>query len=265
MRKTVKTPVYEKYNNLLHGNRPKSDKIVSVKFMKKYIHIAKSIKPLLTDEVREVISEFYSKLRSFEKEQDDVARTQPITPRALETMIRLSTAHAKGRLSLKVEMQDAHAAIELVQFAYFKKIIEKPKKHKTENGSDGEEQVDSEMEEDGEEVIPRKRVRSAPADAYDFDEDAQAEPVLVVKKSSQKPKVSTTQVEEVVELSSEKLKDFRKLLNEEFRKLRVEKLVLSEVEQTMSGSFSTAEIKAALENMQHDNQIMLADGDIFLI
>jgi len=39
------TPIYEKYDALLHGNsRKKTDKIVSVAFMKKYIHIAKCIK-----------------------------------------------------------------------------------------------------------------------------------------------------------------------------------------------------------------------------
>ena len=37
-------------------------------------------------------------------------------------MIRLSTAHAKCRLSKVVELADAEAAVELVQFAYFKKV-----------------------------------------------------------------------------------------------------------------------------------------------
>ena len=50
-------------------------------------------------------------------------QTQPITARALETLIRLSTAHAKARLSRQVEVEDADAAIEMVSYAYFKKVI----------------------------------------------------------------------------------------------------------------------------------------------
>ena len=39
------TPLYEKYDALLHGNsRLKTDKIVSMQFMKKYIHVARALK-----------------------------------------------------------------------------------------------------------------------------------------------------------------------------------------------------------------------------
>ncbi|CAG2121175.1 unnamed protein product, partial [Medioppia subpectinata] len=52
----AETPIYEKYDALLHGNRNKSDKIVSIQFMKKYIHIAKAIKPKLTKEACDLIA-----------------------------------------------------------------------------------------------------------------------------------------------------------------------------------------------------------------
>lgn len=39
------TPIYEKYDALLHGSsRSKTDKIVGMQFMKKYIHVARAIK-----------------------------------------------------------------------------------------------------------------------------------------------------------------------------------------------------------------------------
>jgi DNA replication licensing factor MCM3 len=244
---------------MLHGNRPKSEKIVSVKFMKKYIHVAKSIKPELTDEASAAISEAYSKLRSFEREQEELARTQPITPRALETLIRLATAHAKGRMSKYVDIGDANSAIELAQFAYFKKIIEKPKKVKREHGgSDGEE-----MATDDEEVIVPRRKREAPKDVFDFDDEES----LKEEHSSAKRKAKlVTQVTAVVELTTERLKEFKKLLNEEFRRLRAEKLVLNDVNASMmKAGFSEEETSNALDKMQEDNQIMVADGDVFLI
>lgn len=50
-------------------------------------------------------------------------QTQPVTARTLETLIRLATAHAKARLSRTVDIEDAQTAIELVQYAIFKRVI----------------------------------------------------------------------------------------------------------------------------------------------
>ena len=150
------TPIYEKYDALLHGNsRKKSDKIVSVQFMKKYIHIAKCIKPVLTDAASAMLADEYANLRSNDFESG-IAKTQVVTARALETLIRLATAHAKARLSKQVEEQDAEMAIELVQFAYFKKVLEKKgKKRRVEDDSEDEEML-SETRQD----TPSKRKRS---------------------------------------------------------------------------------------------------------
>ena len=70
---------------------------------------------MLTEEACELIGEEYSKIRSHDFENSDLARTQPVTARALETLIRLSTAHAKARLSKSIDREDAETAIELVQ------------------------------------------------------------------------------------------------------------------------------------------------------
>ena len=93
------TPVWEKYNACLHGPRTKDsrkDRFVTMKFMRKYVHIAKAITPKLTKDAASMLSDEYAKLRSQESiSASNVARTTPVTPRTLETLIRLSTAHAK--------------------------------------------------------------------------------------------------------------------------------------------------------------------------
>ncbi|MCD6522958.1 MAG: helix-turn-helix domain-containing protein [Candidatus Diapherotrites archaeon] len=81
--------------------------------LRKYIAYArKHIFPILTKEVMEKLEEYYVELRRLGKEQGSVAAT----PRQLEALIRLSEASAKGRLSTKVEIEDAERAIRLHQF-----------------------------------------------------------------------------------------------------------------------------------------------------
>uniref|UniRef100_A0A8C7IK10 DNA replication licensing factor MCM3 n=1 Tax=Oncorhynchus kisutch TaxID=8019 RepID=A0A8C7IK10_ONCKI len=120
--------IYEKKDNVLHGHRNKKEKVVTMEFIRKYIHVAKLVKPVLTQEASDHIAEEYSKLRSHDQVNAESARTMPVTARALETMIRLSTAHAKARMSKTTDLVDAEAALELMQFAYFKKILEKRRK-----------------------------------------------------------------------------------------------------------------------------------------
>lgn len=184
----------------------------------------------------------------------------------METLIRLSTAHAKGRLSRTVELQDAHAAIELVQFAYFKKIVEKPKRKKIEGESDGEFEDEMEVDEDADEVMPTPKKRGEATDVYEFDEVPEVAATKKVKKSASQKSAPPTQEKEKVSLTAEKLKDFKKALNDEFRKSHAQKLDLEDVMKALVGdSFTRGEVDAALAKMQDDNQIMVADGDVFLI
>ena len=96
-------PVFEKHDHLLHG-RITSRKVVSSAFMRKYIHVARVLKPVLTREACDLISTEYAKLRAQEMAGSGRAKTQPVTARTLETLIRLSTAHAKARMSKRVEL-----------------------------------------------------------------------------------------------------------------------------------------------------------------
>lgn len=146
-----KTEMFEKHNPLLHGTRSSRDKCFTIEFIRKYIHIAKRVKPQLTEEACLMIGEHYSNLRKIDIDVEDLAKTQPITARTLETLIRLATAHAKARLSTKVESEDAAAAINLVQHSCYHKVLSKPKapkRKRTEKADDESDFSDIEGDEE---------------------------------------------------------------------------------------------------------------------
>lgn len=71
-----------------------------------------------------------------------------MTARTLETLIRLSTAHAKTRLSASVDIRDARAAEALLRFALFKEVLkpEKRKRRKLNTGTALDDDEESEGE-----------------------------------------------------------------------------------------------------------------------
>ncbi|XP_065073940.1 DNA replication licensing factor Mcm3-like [Ochlerotatus camptorhynchus] len=284
------TPMYEKYDPLLHGStRKKTDQILSVDFMRKYIHIAKCLKPKLTESACEIISNEYSRLRSQDLMDSDVARTQPVTARTLETLIRLSSAHAKARMARTVTEKDAQAAIELIQFAYFKKVLEKEKKKRKRAEDDSN---DEEQEEDDEgEVAPstqesrasRRAKRTRIEDQEESDTEDLVSPApdsgdLTRRQTISAPGTSgiTTpstvpmETEEAAEISDERLKIFKQGVSQAFRQAREQSLQVARLKQYIdenSGAeaFSKGEVQAAIARMTEDNQIMMHDGIVFLI
>lgn len=73
--------------------------------------------PSLSEEAASYIVSKYAELRSKED-----TKTLPVTPRTLETMIRLTTAHAKCRLSRAAQLVDAVAACEVMDFALYNEV-----------------------------------------------------------------------------------------------------------------------------------------------
>ncbi|XP_065488031.1 DNA replication licensing factor MCM3 isoform X3 [Caloenas nicobarica] len=267
--------VYEKHDDLLHGPNRRKEKIVSMEFMRKYIHVAKMIKPVLTEEAASYIAEEYSRLRSQSLMNSDVARTSPVTARTLETLIRLSTAHAKARMNKTVDLQDAEAALELVQFAYFKKVLEKEKKRRkrAEDDSDTEKEEDEESQPKEERRMRRrKKARTGGEgdsyDPYDFS-DAEEEMPEVQAHTPKTPEASATGEAKKMELAEPRLKAFKAALLEVFKSSHAQSVGLKNMMESINRDnpepFSLAEVKVALAHMQDDNQIMVSDDIIFLI
>ncbi|KAL8688263.1 MAG: hypothetical protein Q9218_005783 [Villophora microphyllina] len=160
------TDVYEKFNVMLHagvtvttgrGNARKIE-VLSIPFIKKYIQYAKSQrKPVLTKGAADNIVATYSALRNDELEGNQ-RKTSPMTARTLETLIRLSTAHAKARLSHRVEERDAEAAEAILRFALFKEVIEDERKKRRKVNrievSDNESSSNEEDDNDDDENAP---------------------------------------------------------------------------------------------------------------
>ncbi|GAB7341294.1 hypothetical protein MBLNU457_7565t1 [Dothideomycetes sp. NU457] len=154
--------VYEKYNVMLHAGvtvtvgrgSQRRHEVLSIPFIKKYIQYAKQrIKPILTKGAADHIVATYSALRNDELEGNQ-RKTSPMTARTLETLIRLATAHAKSRLSNKVEEKDAEVADGILRFALFKEVVEdeRRKRRKTRQpdamSTDDEESSDDDDEGD---------------------------------------------------------------------------------------------------------------------
>lgn len=55
-----------------------SDKLLTMQFVRKYIHMAKSVKPILTEGASAYISECYAELRSFDTSKADRERARVI-------------------------------------------------------------------------------------------------------------------------------------------------------------------------------------------
>lgn len=170
------TQVYEKFNIMLHagvtitsgrGNARKID-VLSIPFIKKYIQYAKSQrKPVLTKGAADHIVATYSNLRNDELEGNQ-RKTSPMTARTLETLIRLATAHAKARLSHRVEEPDAVAAESIMRFALFKEVVEdeRRKRRKVDRAAMSEDEPSSSEDDEGgdnaDSAPPRSRNGTTP-------------------------------------------------------------------------------------------------------
>ena len=91
------------------------DPAIPIPLFKKYLSYVKThCRPKLTESAIDEIKTYYVKLRNTGSVGDDAVKPIPITARQLESLIRLSEASAKIRLSKKVTRLDARKAISIL-------------------------------------------------------------------------------------------------------------------------------------------------------
>ncbi|EGC30365.1 hypothetical protein DICPUDRAFT_157902 [Dictyostelium purpureum] len=161
----IDTPIFQKYNRTLHGNE-KSYDIVSIPFIQKYIHYAKTIiKPKLSEDARKYIIEQYTDLRS-----KQTNNSLPITTRTLETMIRLSQAHAKCRLDRNVTQRDAEVAYEIMNKALSDSNTKEREKERI-NSNKRKNKKDNEESYNDDEIIDENMKDKLDEEIFDNDND----------------------------------------------------------------------------------------------
>jgi replicative DNA helicase Mcm len=107
----IATHVLEEHRN------PKSKGTIDIDLFRKYIAYAKQkISPKLSEEAIKEIKSFYIGLRNSAVSYEAVQRPLPITARQLNSLVRISEASARTRLSEVVERKDAIRSIEIMKY-----------------------------------------------------------------------------------------------------------------------------------------------------
>ncbi|CAO3594923.1 unnamed protein product [Absidia cylindrospora] len=269
--------IYEKFNRFLHSGiaheRSSTTKVLKASFLKKYIYYVKNkATPVLTKRATDTIINEYTSLRN-DKDEDSRKKTAPVTARTLETLIRLSTAHAKARLSNKVEQKDAKAAAEILRVAMFKEVIKSSKKSKRRKVVDHNEDEEESMEEESDE--------GSEATEQSEDEEMDSVPEATTSRSRSRKDQQIDSSEPMDEdmdmdddeVSNARLELFRsgvnQVLNGEFsqeNEIGFDQMFAA-INRTLSSrqAFSIREADEALQKMSDANQIMYSEGICYKI
>ncbi|CAI8617765.1 unnamed protein product [Vicia faba] len=246
----TETSVFVKYNRMLHGkktDRGRKRDTLTIKFLKKYIHYAKHrIQPDLTDEASDQIATAYAELRNANSSAK-TGGTLPITARTLETIIRLSTAHAKLKLSRKVTKSDVDAALKILNFAiYHKELTEMDEREEREREQERKRKADG--ENNGPDRGSKSR-RDSTSDAMEVDDTSAAQPA--------------------VGLTPERIEAFNSLFGQHMRANRLDQISIADIEDVINrgagSTYSSADILLLLEKLQEDNRLMIVDGMVHMV
>ncbi|KAM3411131.1 hypothetical protein ACQJBY_003020 [Aegilops geniculata] len=229
--------IFVKYDRMLHGQdrrrgkKAKQDRL-TIKFLKKYIHYAKNlIQPRLTDEASDHIATTYAELRDGGANAKSGGGTLPITARTLETIIRLSTAHAKMKLRHEVLKIDVEAALQVLNFAIFHKELTDMEDR--EQRATEKQQAEQDAGADGDNVDVPGGASGGNADVHG------------------------------------RMEAFEAILGQHVLANHVDQMSIDEVEQTVNRdaavAYTRGQVEFILERMQDANRIMIRDGIVRII
>ncbi|KAJ4758620.1 DNA helicase [Rhynchospora pubera] len=241
--------VFVKYNRVLHGQerkkgRKSKNERLTVKFLKKYIHYAKNMnQPTLNDEACDHIATSYAELRDASANSKSGGGTLPITARTLETMIRLSTAHAKMKLRKEVLKSDVEAALQILNFAIYHKELTEMEEREQQREMEMKQKADQDANADGANNNANDGPGSGP------------EPMDVDANNA-----------EDVEISSDRIDTFKTILGHHIVTNRMDRMTVDEIEQVVNreapSRYTRRQISSILEEMQNENRIMIINENV---
>jgi len=260
------TEVYEKRDKLLQGaaaalragEKKKRKRFFTGDFIKKFIEFAKTKAhqnpPKLTDEAREAISQRYAELRG-----EDSIQTLPITARCLETIIRLSSAHAKMRVSSEITVDDVEAVCKVLQYALTNDAAPTDDTKSMETGFDEE---DADMgEEDQEDGMDMESPRRRKGKRKKPDEHSTPDRMVARKGVSSKPQRSAEGGKDSA-LAKFIVGYWRKNRTGDMGVAKLVKLVLADSKMNFS---SEREIMASVEALAASDKLFITGDKIYRI
>ena len=278
-------PVMQPFNALLHagisasltGQKRKRGAAAAApaelfhpEFIKKWIQFAKRLSPTLSDAAREAIASRYNDIR----QKTDTLRSMPITARALETLIRLSTAHTKLRLGRTVEVGDVKAAFEVLSYALYDVKMTRADKAagksagdvSAEEGDEWDEGDDSATDDEGEPAEKpagrARRVRAgASAPVLQSDEEESEEDTKPTGKGAAAAAAAAAPA--AVDTASAEYKAFTAWLNKHMRNMDAATVTALADAAVAAGKAADAALaRAYLEKLNELNRGFIVD-DIF--
>ncbi|KAH9627390.1 hypothetical protein KSS87_001229 [Heliosperma pusillum] len=241
--------VFVKFNRMLHGKKAhkgRKQDTLTINFLKKYIHYAKHrVQPELSDEASEQIANAYAELRNANSNAKGGGGggTLPITARTLETIIRLSTAHAKLKLSRTVSKSDVDAALKVLNFAIYHKELTDMEEREQEREKENERK--RKAENDGTNSERARRTRRDSNSSAD-DETATEGGATEAMEEDEPPANSG------INLSPERIEAFDSTLGQHMRANHLDTIAISDIDSLVNAgqanTYTSPEIMTLLEN-----------------